>query len=460
MRRRRKGLAAGFLAILLAAVVGTAHAADSGREAFTKPLTLEKAIEYGLAHNRIFLAAKQEVNAVGQQVRQAKADFFPKVDTNYTFRRMDDQPYATLTGLALPSGATSMTVPTAHSTTNHWEIDMTQPLFTGFGLTARYNMAKMDRKIAEYHLDETRLNITRDIHRAFLQILLAEKLVQVAQDNVKSLQIQRRNAEAQYEQGLTAKNDVLKAEVSLSQALQQERAVAKQLAILRSRLNQLLDLDLQTNLELSEEDIHSRKVPSLEVLYSTAEKQRPEYQAMGTSIQQAEQGVTAAKSRYYPRVSLFALYYREGEDFLADRNDYTNEHNAAVGIKVDWNWFEGGKTDAAQKEWRYRQASLAEKRDDLRQQIRLQVEDSFEQLKVASANIDTAGAALKQAEENERMTSLQYKEQMVIFLEVLNAQNFMAQSRADYYQALYGYQLAWADLERAVGGRIRADQTK
>jgi outer membrane protein TolC len=52
------------------------------------------------------------------------------------------------------------------------------------------------------------------------------------------------------------------------------------------------------------------------------------------------------------------------------------------------------------------------------------------------------------------MTSLQYREQLVIFLEVLNAQVFVAQSRADYYQALYGYQLAWADMERAVGGKV------
>ena len=39
-------------------------------------------------------------------------------------------------------------------------------------------------------------------------------------------------------------------------------------------------------------------------------------------------------------------------------------------------------------------------------------------------------------------------------MEVLNAQVFVAQSRADYYQALYGYQLAWADMERAVGGKV------
>jgi len=276
----------------------------------------------------------------------------------------------------------------------------------------------------------------------------------VAGDNVRSLDVHRRNAEAQYQQGLSAQNDVLKAEVALAQARQQERSVAKQLVLLRASLNQLLDVDLQTHLDLSEQDIRLHIAPTLEELYSTAEKQRPEYLVLEASIQQTEEGVTAAKSRYYPRVSLFGQYFREGEDFLAQTNDFTNNQNGAVGVRVDWNWFEGGKTDAAAKEWRYRQASLGEKRIDLKQKIRLQVEDAYEQLKVANANIETARTALKQAEENERMTSLQYKEQLVIFLEVLNAQLFVAQSRADYYQALYGYQLAWTDLERAVGGQL------
>jgi len=50
------------------------------------------------------------------------------------------------------------------------------------------------------------------------------------------------------------------------------------------------------------------------------------------------------------------------------------------------------------------------------------------------------------------MTTIQYREQLVIFLEVLNAQVLLSQSRVDYYDALYGFKLAWADLERAVGG--------
>jgi len=39
----------------------------------------------------------------------------------------------------------------------------------------------------------------------------------------------------------------------------------------------------------------------------------------------------------------------------------------------------------------------------------------------------------------------------------LNAQVLLSQSRVDYYDALYGFKLAWADLERSVGGPFLDD---
>lgn len=418
-----------------------------GREAPTslplQPLTLKDAVAYGLAHNRSYLAAQQDVEAVNQQLRQAQADFYPKVDANYTFKSWKDAPYAVFDDMRfeiLPQSS------------NRWEFQLNQPIFTGFALSSQLNIANMSLKIAEYRRDESRLNTVRDVERAFWNVLLGQKLLQVARDNVSSLEVQRRNAQANFDQGLVAPNDVLKAEVALAHARQRERTASKQLTLLRSRLNQILDVDLKTVLTLHEEEIRLTEAPALERLYSLADERRPEYLSIETSIQQAGQGITAARSRYYPRLSGFAQYYREGDDFLANHNPYGNNDNAAVGLRVDWNWFEGGKTDAAAKEYKYRQKALEQRRTELREQIHLQVEDAYEQLGVARENLKTAQAALKQAEENERMTTVQYREQLVIFLEVLNAQVLLSQSRVDYYDALYGFKLAWADLERAVGG--------
>ncbi len=410
-----------------------------------QPLGLKDAIAWGLSHNRGYLAVKQEVEAVKQQVRQSRADFFPKVDASYSFKSWKDVPYAAFNDQRFEVGPQAV---------NRWELQLTQPIFTGFALSSQLNIAKMNLKIAEYRLDESRLDTIREVERSFWNVLLGQKLLQVARDNVSSLEMQRRNAQANFDQGLVAQNDVLKAEVALAQARQRERTTEKQLAILRSRLNQVLDVGLQTPLTLLEEEVAVSEAPSLEHLYALAEERRPEYLSVETSIRQAGEGMVSARSRYYPRLSGFAQYYREGEDFLANHNPFANNDNAAVGVRIDWNWFEGGKTDATAKEYLYRQKALEEKRGGLQQQIHLQVEDAYEQLAVARENLNTAQAALRQAEENDRMTTIQYREQLVIFLEVLNAQVLLSQSRVNYYDALYGFKLAWAELERAIGGPV------
>jgi outer membrane protein TolC len=437
-----------FFIVLGLFIAATARGDPASNNLPQQPLTRQAAVEYALSHNRAYRAAFEDVSVAGEKVSEAKADFFPKLDGSYAFTQLSNQPYVTI------PGTTFIMVPFSIQTSNRWQVDLVQPLFTGFGLESQYKASKVGLKISQYQLEEARINLVRDVQIAYLQTLLGERLVEVARDNVASLEVQKKNAKANYQQGVAAQNDILKADVALSEAVQRERSTVKQLIILRSNLNQLLDLDLQEKVELAGIEEKTYQIPDLHELYSAAEEKRPEYLAVKASIQQAQYGKTAARSRYYPRISAFAEYYREGEDFAAENNPYANNENAAIGVRVDWNLFEGGKTRASELEWEYRIRGIEQRRDDLLQKIRLQVENAFEQLKVAKANIDTTRVAVQQAEENDRITTLQYKEQVAIFLEILNAQVFLAQTRADFYQAIYGYEIAKAELERAIGGPI------
>jgi len=124
-----------------------------------------------------------------------------------------------------------------------------------FALTSRLNISKLDLKIAEYRLEETRLNVIRMSGMLFCKPSWA----------TNSWRWPGRTSAAWKCSAATPKrtssrvggqNDVLKAEVALAQARQRERSAAKQLVLLRSRLNQLFDLDLQTRLDLAETSWH------------------------------------------------------------------------------------------------------------------------------------------------------------------------------------------------------------
>ena len=441
-----------FLALLH---VGAA-AAQEGSELQTfppQPLTLDQAVEYGLEHNPLLRAADEDFRTADQGVNAARAGFLPRLDTYYSYTGWDDKPLA----ISKVKGGPTVEYQTSDTHLNHWQAELRQPLFQGFGITAQYGMAKEQRNIAGYRQTETRLNLVRNIRNAFLQILLGQRTLQVAESSVAQLEAHMKDAEAFFRQGLTPRNDVLKAEVALANAKQQKTRAAKRLVILRAELNRLLGLDEKTRLDLAEwskmpaPDDRTDEVPPFEELSVRAERTRPELAAISASIRETEEGARYAGSTGYPRFSLFTLYYREGGNFQTSENDFANDHNAAVGVRVDWNLFEGGRMRAEINQWRHRGAALKQREQDLLKQVRLEVEDAYEQLQVARTNLATARVAVKQAEENLRITTLQYQEQIVISTEVLDAEVYLTQARTNYYQALYGYQLAWADLERAVG---------
>jgi outer membrane protein len=435
------------LAVAASATLAQAQGLPSGKHPPLGPFSLEAAIAYGVEHNRGLQAADQEINASVQGINQAKADFLPKLDAGYTSTHWKDYPYAVIEGLQFQ---------TSTSDIHYWQTVVTQPLFTGFALTAQYQSAQLQRNLASAQREQVRLNLVRDIQHAFLQTLLAEKVLQVQRETIHQLEAHRRDAQAYFQQGLTPRNDVLKADVALADARQKEQNAAKQVLVLRSQLNQLLDLDLNTPLQLEEwtKSPEAGPPPELDSLYAKAEQQRPEVLALHTIYQQTEEGRRLAKSRLYPQAALFGTYYRQGRDFWGSNNPFSNEYNAAIGVKVDWNLFEGGKTNAAIKEWRYRRRAVDEKLRDLQQQVHVQVQDAHAQLEVSRVNLQTAHTSIEQAAENLRITLKQYQQQVVIFSEVLDAQVYLTQAQVNYYQALYGYQLAWGDLERAVGGPL------
>ncbi len=86
-------------------------------------------------------------------------------------------------------------------------------------------------------------------------------------------------------------------------------------------------------------------------------------------------------------------------------------------------------------------------------QLRLDIQKAFLDLQVAENNIGTADRGLEQARENWRITDLQYRNQVATSTEVLDSRSLLNQAESNYYRALYGYRIAQAQLERAVGRR-------
>ncbi len=89
--------------------------------------------------------------------------------------------------------------------------------------------------------------------------------------------------------------------------------------------------------------------------------------------------------------------------------------------------------------------------------IRQEVRNTGLDCEVAKKNIATASKALDQAQENWRITNVQYQQQVATSTDVLDARTFLTQADTNYYNSVYGYLSAVAELNRVVGIDIRKE---
>jgi len=404
--------------------------------------TLNKAIEMVLHNNTLIKQAIENQKAAIEEQRSARADFLPKISAGYSYTRLKDSPYMKTDGTQIDI---------ADNDQYHWDLTLSQPLFTGFALSTRYEMAKLGVDVKDAEKEQAVLDVVKQVKAAYFNILLTKKFLLVADEAVNQLESHVTDAEKFYEQGIIPYNDLLRSKVALADALQNRVRAEAIVEMAVSAFNTLLRIDLNKKTDIDDLlDITPYSFELTNCIKEAIEK-RPELKALRLALKNADHVVTLAQSAYYPEVALVGSYEQNGDNPSATENDYGNTHNASVTLQARWTFFEWGKTRAEVNKYRRNKSSLVEKTKGIKDSIKLEVKSAFLSLKVAEQNIQTAQKSLVQSKENWRITNLQYQQQMTTSTEVLDARTFLTRAETNYYGALYGYMISLAELERAVG---------
>ncbi len=434
-----KTLAKSIIILLLLTFLPSHGLAADGT---AKALTLAEAVDIALQNNPAIKETEAGIEGARAEVQGAKADFLPKASAQYSYARLAEQPFQRVGGIERFSGDEN-----AH----HWDISLTQPLFSGFALTSKQQMAEIEIDIQGLVHERATINVSQDLKVAWFETLFTERIARVTDDNVTALTAHRQNAKSFYRQGLVSRNDLLKAEASLSQALQEKERATADIEVARARLVMILGTDLPPDVRLEDIGAVAPQPYELADLLGEALLNSPILKSYRLGLAQFDSSITLAGSTAYPSLALVGKYEQNGNDLGAQINSYANDHNAALIVTAKWDFYDWGKTHANVTKQKSGQKSLKERTRALEDQIRFEVKRAFLDLNVAEKNIDTARLGLEQARENWRITELQYQNQVATSTDVLDSRNLLSLSEGNYYRALYGYKIAVARLEKAVG---------
>ncbi|MBU4471731.1 MAG: TolC family protein [Desulfobacteraceae bacterium] len=404
-------------------------------------LSLEEALKIALVNNRSIQEASDKLSAAYAEKKSAGADFLPKASFGYTYTRLNEAP-----SISLPVG----NLPLGSEDVYTWNLTLSQPLFTGFGLLSQYEIKKLNMEMSSIQKETLILNLVRDVKKTYFQFLLVEKVQQVAEETVQNLKSHESDAEQFYNQGMIPYNDLLKAKVALANAVQEYERSGAVLKNAGSTLNILLNYDVNRSVALDDIFMLSPASYQLSDLLHEAIENRPELEMVKLAIKQTDQAIRAVKSAYYPQIALVGRYEQTGQDVMASDNDFGDVESSSVTLQANLALFKGGKTKYDVSKYSFEKNALYKKYEGAEKSIQLEVKTVFENLLVSEKNIKTAQESVVQAKENWRITTLQYKEQIATSTDVLDARTFLSQAELNYYRAVYGYMISVAELERAV----------
>lgn len=411
--------------------------------------TLDESIREAIANNWSLKAKEEKVAQALYAKKQARADFLPKLALTYGYTRLDEQkksdPVSIGAGITIPGKE-------LNSRDNYQlKLTVTQPVFTGFALLSSYELARLGIDRSKLEVAQEKLDLARRVKEAYFGILKADKALEVAKRAVESLESNVKVAQSFYKVGMIPVNDLLKAEVELANARQNQVKAANAARLARSTFNIVLSRPIDAPVDVEDVLGYLPERGEFEAYLQQALESRPEIQAIDVSIRQVDQQVRLARSKNFPEIALTYNYIREGDDPDVSGSEFHDRSRWEAMAVLSWELWSWGKTHYSVREKETLRRELFRTRSALVDGIRLELKDALLALDEAEKNIPTTKMAVEQGEENLRVNEERYKAQVTTITEVLDAQTLLTQARTNYYNALYDHHLARARLERALG---------
>lgn len=431
-----------FLALIALTVICAALPGISAARA----ITVEDARDIALEHNRDFLRSKQEVVKARGEIGNARAGALPEVTVGSYYSRN-----LKLAPMFFEQNGQVQELQFGFKNSFGASISVYQPIWEGGKVFAAYKIARLYKDYSEEVASQVSDAVVYQAEVLFYQNILQQARLDVLNQSYETSSHNLDVVEKLYSQGLVSKFELLRAQVEKSNIEPQILTAESDLLLAGKQLKSFLGIDLDEDLELQDvtTDTSLAGLPSLDQLTQNALNQRPEMHQSDLMVDMRKKAVGVARASYFPKLGAVTEY---GWSSVSD--DFTLSGNTSdswtAGVNLTWSLFDGFRTRSSVgiAKAEHRQAEI--NREDAIDQIKLEVQASYDRLLQARKALDARSETIAQAEEGLRIANLRYETGKGTLLEVLSAQTALAQARTAMAEATFSFREARASLRKAT----------
>lgn len=403
-------------------------------------MSLNNCIWIALGNNPQISAAFQDILAADARIKQVWSNFFPSFSwqTSYTHLKQLQLSDALNTNLQF----------------NYYlagQVTLQQMLYD-FGVTQ--NQATI-RRMSYQAYKKTFESVVNDViyqtKDAYYNAQYAYENQRIAQDTVDKYQMFYNQAKAFYKSGMNPKVDVTIAETNLSNAKLKLIQANSAVSLAVAKLNNVMGVPYIEKYSVIDKLEYSPVLLSFENLIDIARESRPELKLAELKVEQANQTVKLAKKSFYPTISFETQYQKGGKTWWS--NDGYN-----IGGYLIFPTINVMLIANEVKEAKYLYDKELANAKNTQNSIYLEIQNAYLKLEEMRNQIPYTIIQVKQAKENYELSFGRYKVGEGSPTELKDAENTYEQAQLAYYNALYQYNSAKAELEKSIGKNLNNDQ--
>lgn len=326
------------------------------------------------------------------------------------------------------------------------KLTLSMDLYTGGQVESEIAAAKLNLKVADLSVDESKQQIKLDATTTYFTVLQTQNAVKVDQETVDQMTVHLRNVQAQYAVGTVAKSDVLASQVTLANDQQTLMKAQNAYDVAVASFNNVVGLPLSTDLILKDNLKHEKYTMSLADSIKYAMQHRPAAIQADYNIDIAKETVKTAKAGLLPTVTATAI-----ESLSDDKLPGLDKNTWSIGLAATWTPFDSGVTNAKIKKADSVLLTTIEQAKQTKDSIELAVRKAYLTMIEAEKRIDTSQVTVEQGEENLKIAQVRYSAGVGTNTDVIDAQVALTTAKMNYIQALYDYNTGKANLEKAMG---------
>jgi outer membrane protein TolC len=413
-----------------------------------KLMTLKEAVEMAVSNSDAASLAKAKVETSKLELDVTKNNRYPSVKASGQYLRLSSAHIdSNIKSNSEPS--TEPAKPLKVDQLMLGQVNASMPLFNGFKLTNTIKESESIYKAETFSEKHSKEQIGLEVVELFANLYKAQQMVDLIEDNLKSADQRVKDFTAMEENGLIARNDLLKAQLQQSNVQLSLDNAKKNTAIANHKLTTLLKLPETTEVEI---DIEAVKRDMASSQGNSGQGERNDLKSLELKKQAAESGIKIAKANYYPSLSLTGGY------IAFDLNNVltvTNAMNVGVGVSYDLsNIFKNSKNvKLAKSRMKETEIAVSQLNDEIREEV-FQAQQNY----VLSQKQSLVYAkAVEQATENYRIVKDKYdnslsdtNDLLEADYEQLQAKINQALSKADVAQKYYELQFASGTLTSSL----------